>query len=305
MRIIYVGKHEPVDNQDEIAVTHALTKLGHTVLCLPEKRVNDRFDQCKDFQPHLLLINKLPSTQFLKKYRHSPKIFWYWDMIRSADYTVFDRGKLRVSWMREVIPFIDLGFCTDGDWVNEYPKNLMHLPQGCDERVAGYGQKIYDVKDVLFTGTINHGAKRQSHIKELKDRYGSRFWHVGHGGPVTRYHGKNLANIFASSKVVVAPDGPVTDNYWSNRVYLTMSLGGFIIHPYSAGLAKEYVDGKQIVFYHSRQECIELIDYYIEHEKEREDLRMAGYLKTVGSYRYYDRCKTMIDVVKKRLNINE
>lgn len=150
--------------------------------------------------------------------------------------------------MRDVlaIPRVVAGFCTDGDWVVEdrgRTGKLRWLMQGADERTLGFGTPIPDYAgaEILFTGMINHGRRRAEHVAHLQARYGDRFAVMGDGGPKYRRHGRELADVFASCKVVVAPDGPNTARYWSNRVYLTLGLGGYLLHPRCEGLQEHYL----------------------------------------------------------------
>lgn len=66
-----------------------------------------------------------------------------------------------------------------------------------------------------------------------------------------------------------------------------------MIHPYCADLAKEYEDGKEIVFYTSMEDLKEKIDYYLSHPEERERIRAAGYNKTRKEYTYTQRIKEL------------
>ncbi len=307
MRILYLAKFTGADNDDEGAVSYALRKLGHEVIEIQEKRANRKLDQCLEAKADLMLFNKCPETALIRRYTASPKVFFYWDMIEAADYTVCDRGTARTAWMREVLPHVNLGFLTDGDYVQKYPDKLVFLPQGADVRYIGMGTRVrVDPPDanqpqILFTGTVRHGERRRLHVEMLKARYGMKFLHIGDGGPHTRTHGRELANLFANVKIVVAPSGPVTDNYCSNRVFLTLGLGGFLLHPYCTFLANYYEPQRELVMYKDEEDCNRLIDYYLEHEEEREEIRMAGHLRTIKDNTYTHRCAELLRVCRERI----
>ena len=73
-----------------------------------------------------------------------------------------------------------------------------------------------------------------------------------------------------SVDVVACPDGPITDLYWSNRVYLMTAFGKFCIHPYCRELAtREFIDGVEIMFYHNRKEMFGMIDWAVEKKLAR------------------------------------
>jgi hypothetical protein len=312
MRILYVAKHGTQDNQDEQAIAHALRVLGHEVICVQELRRHrplgynlnsERADFC--------LFHKWGTVSEIEMVsRNMPVCFWYFDMIRPVDNdpTLEARSLHRI----DVLPHCLLGFHTDGDWVkspgfytnsNTYKSRLRWLMQGADERTLGLGEPIYnDVAPILFTGMVHHGQKRANQISYLKDRYGDNFQIIGGGGAPGRMHGRELANLFASTKIVIAPCGPVTDSYWSNRVYLTLGLGGFLLHPYSFGLVQQY-GGLELTYYFSQEELDNQIDFYLNPENEhlREDLRHLGLHATRERNLYRHRCEELIRQVKEAM----
>lgn len=320
MKILYLAKLDAQDNQDEIAIAYALSKLGHDVVRVHEKR-RHRTPQQQAFlesgAADLCLFHKHEVVSELAALaKRMPLCFWYFDMVRSVvnDPSLLKRSETRVRWMYDVVPHVVAGFCTDGDWVesmNADPSGpafigdkLVWLMQGADERYVGFG-RIDGVKEavsapILFTGMKHHGRDRANHVDHLQERYREDFQVMGDGGPRRRKHGRELADAFASTEVVVAPNGPNTDRYWSNRVYLTLGLGGFLIHPYCAGLLDHYTHD-QLVMYRSVDECDELIDFYRRHPEGRFEMRAKGYARTVLDNLYRHRCETLLQVVKERV----
>jgi spore maturation protein CgeB len=45
--------------------------------------------------------------------------------------------------------------------------------------------------------------------------------------------------------------------------------------------------GKEIVAYRLAEECVEMVQYYLEHDKEREALARAGQQRTLWDHTYY------------------
>lgn len=316
MRILFVAKHDSGDNDDEGAVAHALTALGHDVVKVHELRKHRKpgdedLLRARDYD--FCLFFKWGTVSEIQQVA-VPRAFWFFDMVRpvDGDPTLSARSAHRVQWMNDVMEYCTTGFCTDGDWVDHWnndPRSrrqgkLYHLMQGADERYIGFGTPIpgYDGPEILFTGMINHGQKRAAHVAHLKDRYGSRFGVLGDGGPRHRKHGRALADLFASVKIVVAPDGPNTDLYWSNRVYLTTGLGGFLLHPYCAGLEQQY-SPNDLRYYHSPDDLDHLIDFFLQEDGPDGRLAWAkkGYEATISKSLYRHRCEVLIDVMKERL----
>lgn len=243
------------------------------------------------------MFHKWEDIQSIKS-MNMPKVFWYFDLIDYPDKYIRPRCLRRIRWINEVTPIVDLGFCTDGDWVRKDKSGkLFWLPQGADSRITGRGTTVAEKPPpILFTGTANGGEGRSSWVKEMNDNYRRRFNHVSR-----HVYREELRGLIANTKIVTAPDHPITDQYWSNRVYNVLGFGGFIIHPYCAELAKQYVDGKEIVFYKDRQEMRDQIAYYINKPQARGEIRKAGLKRTLADHTYLHRCRKLIKIVEERV----
>lgn len=298
MRILYIAKHGQYNSaDDEGAIAHALTQLGHKVICAQEEEGRDAVRRTQGVD--LLLFHKWLDLKGLK-YATCKKVFWYFDLVRWPDPTLKSRCLTRLSWINAVVPLVDLGFCTDGDFVAyDHTGKLVWLPQGADERVVGPGTRRGASGPLLFTGLVkNVGMERASWWEEVKERYGGAISHYSSG-----VYGRGLADLIAQHLIVVAPDSPVTDRYWSNRVYTMLGYGAFLIHPYCRELAEQYVDGQEIVFYRNRMELYSLIEHYLPLIEERHTIAQAGFERTLREHTYRARCERMIQVVQQRLRV--
>lgn len=182
------------------------------------------------------------------------------------------------------------------DWFNEKTKVKGHyLPAGVfDQECILKSSHMY--RDVVFVGSKKYHPEwqyRPQLINWLGNTYKERFEHYGSGGN-PNIRGMELNKLYWGSKVVVG-DTLCIDfkypDYWSDRVYETMGRGGFIIHPYVSGMEREFEDKKHLVFYEygNFDQLKELIDYYIEHDEEREQIRLAGHQLVKEKYTYKNR----------------
>lgn len=304
MRIVYIAKHGPHDNQDEDAISFAMEKLGHTVIRIQEAYAATARRESGDF----VLIHKLNELEILKAMR-LPIVSWDFDAVVCDDPNLVQRDALRKQWAEKLEEYTQLNFFTDGDWVNRKPDaNRIQLMQGADERYVGYSKSDKLLAPIIFTGTTGHGFKRDQHINELIGHYRERFLVTGDlvrdRGCTQPWrlkaHGRALADRLASAHVVISPDGPSTNNYWSNRVYLTLGLGGFLIHPFCERLQQHY-SPSELVTYKTRPELIEKIDHFLEHPEEREEIRARGHQVTLERHLYRHRVEQLIETVKERL----
>jgi spore maturation protein CgeB len=66
-----------------------------------------------------------------------------------------------------------------------------------------------------------------------------------------------------------------------------MGCGGFLLTNYSPGLEKIFTKGEHLEWYSSQEECLALIDYYLQHEDRRKEIAQNGY-QFAHAHRTYD-----------------
>lgn len=300
MRICYIAKHGSGGNDDEGSVNYALVAMGHDVVCVhedPRKRLVPLDKAAK--AANLILFHHWPDCLQLRQFS-IPKIFWCFDLIEwDQDPVLYIRSDRRRAWMRQAMLTADLGFCTDGDWVAKYHGKLHWLPQGADERVVGFGTPRLDIP-ILFTGiSRGGGAQRESFVAEMMDRYGKDFVVVEKG-----CHGRAMADLVASARIVVAPDSPITSRYWSNRVYNVLGFGGFLLHPLAKGLrdlATGQFPGCGPMFYHDREHLHHLISIARNDPAMRQCVASAAHEEVKEKHLYRHRVAEMLAVAAERI----
>ena len=187
------------------------------------------------------------------------------------------------------------------DWFN---KNTLvsghYLPAGVYGEECNY-KNAFKKFEVVFVGSRGYHPEwpyRPQLVDWLQKTYKNRFRHYG-GDGLKVVRGAKLNALYSRTKVVVGDtlcpnfDYP---SYWSDRVYETIGRGGFIIHPYIKGMEKEFTDKEHLVFYeyNNFEQLKELIDYYIQHDQERENIRNAGYKLVKENYTYKHRWQTIL-----------
>jgi hypothetical protein len=210
---------------------------------------------------------------------------------------------------KPVYQHIDHFFTVDrkmAEWFNTRTNVKGHyVPAGVYDKECVYTPTT-PKEDVIFVGSKTYHPEwpyRPKLINFLSKTYGTRFNLYGREG-LGIVRGQDLNNLYASTKVVVGdtlcPNFNYPD-YWSDRIYETIGRGGFLIHPYINGLEKEFEDKKHVVFYeyNNLNQLQELINYYLEHDAEREEIRRSGHELVKNNYTYKNRWETIL----KELNI--
>lgn len=189
---------------------------------------------------------------------------------------------------------------------NDMGIHQYYLPAGVFEDECYIAKPVEKYKhDVVFVGNGSNymhpeWGYRAKLVKWLEDTYSDRFAQYGGHYPTVR--GEELNKLYASSKIVIG-DSLCKDfmdsYYYSDRCFEVTGRGGFLITPYIAGIQDHFVDRKEAVFY-SFDNFIQLknmIDYYLEHDDEREAIRRAGFERTKKDNTYTNRMETMLGIV--------
>lgn len=297
MNIIYVAKHENGGNDDEGAVGYALEMLGHRVDRIEEREAAVKLRQSARLRgADLLLFHKWNDPALLSRLKgYVNRAFWYFDLVYwGGDPTLERRGQERMAWMKNVMPHVEVGFCTDGDWASLNTDKLFWLPQGADERVIGRGDLgANPPNDLLFTGIVKGGRGRMAFVQDIYNKYGDRLCHITHG-----CHREQLKDRVANSKIVLCPDSPSSDRYWSNRVYNAAGFGAFMLHPYCHSLVGHFHANKELVYYHTRKDMYELVDYYLGQPEKREDIGAAALQRVKAEHTYRHRLQILLGRIK-------
>lgn len=274
MKIVYVGNHYNKGSDDtEGHITRALTKLGHKVIRVVEKKAG------RAPEGDVLLFHKWTNLDAVANFK-GIKSFWYFDKV---DF----RG--RENYVRRACDVVDVGFLTDASWVAGQDRdNLVILRQGIGVVEAEHPRKYRH--NLAFTGNVYE--HRKEWVEYLKRKYGLKVY--------DNVFNTDLYRLCGQIKIFVAPEYPGDDYYWSNRLYLILGSGGFLLHPDFEGVREEY-SPEELVTY--SDDLDEKIEYYLTHEEEREKIRSAGYKKTVEQYNFEERCKTLVDTWQKMLTI--
>ena len=199
-------------------------------------------------------------------------------------------------------------FATDklmADWFNENTAVKGHfLPAGVFGSEC-YLHPDYDGTfdyDVIFVGSKNYHPEypyRPKLVNALRELYGKRFLHVGGDGDTGVMRGDDLNRIYARSKIAIGDTLNINFNYpyySSDRLFESTGRGGFTIYPNILGLDAFFEDKKEIVFYEhgSLRDLKTKIDYYLEHDEEREAIRFAGHERAKNEHTYKHRWATIL-----------
>lgn len=106
-----------------------------------------------------------------------------------------------------------------------------------------------------------------------------------------------MPKIFSQSRVNVNITLRSILSGISLRCLDIMCAGGFLISNYQPELAEYFEDGKEVVLYHSREELLDKIQYYLKHEEERIEIARNGQRKVCEQFDYVRSWEKIFNIV--------
>lgn len=297
MKIVYIDKFDHFFSSANY-ITAAFNTLEINVVKVSLKTAVDKIKQIiTSNRPDFVLCGKgADYFGMLLPWLNQQKILvvhWSFDRLFYLDraQTIIERRKLYLS---DLVCTTD-GGCND-QWKTQFGVDHITLRQGLHAPDHVWVDPIDVDFDVIFVGSV-YNEYRKKLVGFLQDTYGKRFRVFGASEkPCDQIRGLELNKLLRSAKVVVGDSLP-GDYYWSNRLYEQRGRGGFLLHPATVGMDQEFEIGKELIVFprNDMNALRKIIDYYIEHDKEREQIRQCGFNRCPT---YNDRVKTLISHIK-------
>jgi hypothetical protein len=314
MRVAYCGNFQPsVRAEDRFStewhIAQTLRGLGHVVIQIQENGVHPSrvLGQCEEAD--LFLFTRTWGQTINMDHIRGLRAAGIPSASLHLDLYVGLRRQAQIEgdafWATDYV-FTPDGSSEAAEFFASKGINHHYLKPGVFKPECGDGKPRPELAhEVAFVGGgANYGHPewpyRRQLVKWLQQSYGARYGKYGYPEPTMR--GQDLNDLYASATVVVGDSVCIDftkEHYWSDRVYETIGRGGFLIMPYIIGLEEEFTDGETIVFYQfgDLDELRRKIDYYIEHEDERERIRKAGQVYVREHATYHNRLKQLLAVV--------
>ncbi len=193
---------------------------------------------------------------------------------------------------------VDYLFITNKSQLDELKlrgvKNPIFCMQGCDrdEHSIITTKNRKWASEVAFIGRPSTDYRIKL-LQSINQHYHLKAWGAewqDFGLTCLRKHvyPKEFAKICYASKIILGCDyRHDMEGNTSNRTWIALGCGGFLLTNYSPGLESIFTKGVHLEWYHSQAECLDLIEYYLRHENKRRKIARSGY-QFAHSHRTYD-----------------
>lgn len=179
------------------------------------------------------------------------------------------------------------------------------LPMACDPKIH-YREKLPMERDIIFVG--NYVPDRKLGYERLLYPLLKKGLYVevyGVGWPKKSWY-KGVADwnklryIYSSSKIALnihREEARLCKLSVNMRVFEVLGCGGFLISDNFSGFEELFIPNKEIVVAEDSNELVELIQYYLENEDERQKIAQAGEKKVYSYHTYSHRMEEMFKVI--------
>jgi len=184
------------------------------------------------------------------------------------------------------------------------------LRQGFEPCVLRHLGKARTPIHVSFVGNLhsNHAA-RMLWLTHMCERIPVDVWtgspnRIPEDSPIRTRHrgaawGTAMYEVLHSSLISLNHHIDVAGRYAGNiRLFEATGVGTLLITDWKENLHEIFEPGKEVVAYRTPEECVELTQYYLEHEDERRATASAGQQRVLREHTYRHRMQQLVEMVE-------
>lgn len=236
--------------------------------------------------------------------REHPKyVIWtsyHWDIFPDTLDTLKKEGSTIIGWYfdddwrfdnysKYWVSHLDINVTNSVEAVQKYQALNARVIQTTPNTGIAYYPELYQLEkkyDVSFVGSRAY-AKRDQLFQEI-EASGIHIETFGFGWPRGYVTFEEMIEIFQKSKINLNFSMGNPENggvlQIKGRVFQVCMAGGFLLTEYAPGTEKYFEIGKEIVCFQNTKELVDMISYYLTHDKERLAIAYAGWERACREY---------------------
>ncbi len=190
----------------------------------------------------------------------------------------------------EVAKNFDYVFIAQRQYIDDFKRagieRVFWLPLGCDPEIHGK-RDVSKVYDVGFVGSLND-HKRIKMLEKISEKFNLHY---------ERCFLEKMAEVYSKSKIVFNIS---VKNDLNMRVFEALCSGSMLItdEAKGSGLTELFKDREHLVVFKNEEELIQLIDYYLKNDEERERIAEAGRREVLKRHTYSHRADEIIRQIR-------
>jgi hypothetical protein len=290
MKVIVFGKSQRRTTRKVRQIVRAFKEQGNETLWLNPAEITrwkgnkaDQYmlDKVSSFNPDIIFIHSqdipMPVLQQVCG-KGITIVMFYMDWRPGILQGVIDRASL-------VDIFLVTGKSQLEDFRRAGVRNPIYFLDSCDRYEHRKRHPILPIwkSDLAFIGQARPNEQRVSLVQKLSQicrvRVYGRNWEKFGIKPTLKVLGpRGYGMVCSGARIMLGSDIISTEKgYWSNRLWITLGCGGFLLTNYVPGLEDFFINHKHLVWYHNEDECISLVREYLAKPAERERIADEGY----------------------------
>lgn len=224
--------------------------------------------------------------------QHTTTWLWFMDPIETA------RSCYTVNLVREA-HFASATYSDTVELFKTVNENSFHIFDGADQNIYKPLNLDKDI-DIAFIG--NYNERRDRFISNIREHFKVSIfganWNSNHPDNHSSIYGNEFIEICSRSKIMLNFPSFEGQSGFSVRIFNVMASGTFILSESLKDLFLPFKIGKHLDTFSDEKECLEKIDYYLNHNKIRETIAKTGREHVLKHYLW----KNTIHHIEHKLN---
>lgn len=155
-------------------------------------------------------------------------------------------------------------------------------------------------REIVLIPVIEHGYDVKIYGNDwwLNPFFGYTLEEKHYGGYLAY---ENLPAAYSSSKIVLGMHSvDSSKTMMSMRTFEVLGCGAFYLTQWTPAIENLFENHKHLVWTKSAQETVALVDYYLSHDKEREEIARQGQEFVYQNHTYLHRADVVLQMVQNR-----
>lgn len=147
----------------------------------------------------------------------------------------------------------------------------------------------------IAMGGMNVGKSKSAAIDPLQIRYPQRFHPSVFGLENFRLLGRSRLTFNCHIDAAETSAG-------NARLFEATGMGACLITDWKTNLPQLFEPDKEVITYRTIEECIEKVEYLLDHENERTSIAAAGQHRTLRDHTYAQRAEQLDEIMRSLMN---